>query len=195
MTDHTMTHAERARRWLQTALSASLDNLKAEHLEILEDQLEAHERAYPDVRDHAIAGAAADFDQPLSAELRSYQQHLRQQDQLDGHDVLQLRRELRAREHPPEPCTHVQPRRRRRARAGELVLAFGAGDLIGAATGRRTTAGVLAAGGLVALLVITMLVQIAIHIWPVLLAAAIAWPLRHRIYNCMQHACRKLAHR
>jgi hypothetical protein len=91
-----MSRAQRARRYLQASLNASYTGLPAEHREAYEAQMRAHERAYPGVREHALAGADQDFDEPLTAGEREHQRHLRRQDGIEHAQVLAIRRGLRA---------------------------------------------------------------------------------------------------
>lgn len=170
-----MSNPERARRWLETSLAAELTGLKPAHRGVLLGNLAALESAYPDVREHAIAGTAADFDRPLSAELRAYQRELRQQEGFDGHDVMQLRRELRHRERPPLPASRPSPPRaprpqrtrstrpRRRARRRPLSI---------------PTLGV---AGVAVVLAVVMVVELLAPFWPLLLAGLALWLLRRPI--------------
>lgn len=90
-----LTHQQRGRRYLQASLKAGLTGLPKAHREAYEQQMREHERAYPNVREHALAGADQDFDKPLTAGEREHQQHLREQEGLQHAEVLRIRRDLR----------------------------------------------------------------------------------------------------
>jgi hypothetical protein len=131
-----LTREKRARRYLQASMSAGYTGLPAEHREAYEQQMRAHERAYPGVRAHALAGASSDFDKPLSAGEREHQRALRDREGLQHADVLRMRRELRGERAPgrrPAPARSSDPRtagpRAARAAAGA------AGGAIASATG------------------------------------------------------------
>jgi hypothetical protein len=91
-----MTHEKRARRYLEASMASGATGLPGEAREAHEAIMRSHERSYPDVREHALAGADQDFDKPLSAGAREHQRHLRDQEGLQHKDVLRIRRELRA---------------------------------------------------------------------------------------------------
>jgi hypothetical protein len=96
-----MTHQQRARRYLRASMKAGYTSMPAEHREAYQAQMREHERAYPKVREHALAGADQDFDKPLAAGEREHQAHLRETEGLQHADVLRIRRELRERPKPP----------------------------------------------------------------------------------------------
>ena len=87
---------KRARRYLQASMEAGYTGLPAEHKHAKESLMAAHERAYPKVREHALAGANRDFDLPLSSGEREHQRHLRSQEGLTESDVRDIRDQLRA---------------------------------------------------------------------------------------------------
>jgi hypothetical protein len=76
-------------------MSAGYTGLPAEQREAYEAQMRSHERAYPGVREHALAGADSDFDKPLAAGEREHQRHLRDSEGLQHSDVLRMRRDLK----------------------------------------------------------------------------------------------------
>ena len=130
-----MTHEQRARRYLQASMNAGYTNLPAERREAYEDQMRAHERAYPRVREHALAGADNDFDERLNAGEREHQRHLRRQDGLQEADVHRIRGELRGN-------TPKASRRARRPsgttagpRAAQRAVAAGGSAITAAASG------------------------------------------------------------
>ena len=86
----------RARRYLQASMEAGYTGLPAEHKRAKQSLMAAHERAYPRVREHALAGAARDFDLPLTSGERGHQRHLREQEGLTESDVRDIRAQLRA---------------------------------------------------------------------------------------------------
>lgn len=90
-----MTHAKRARRYLQASMESGYTGLPAEHREAKRQLMREHERAYPKVRQHALAGTSRDFDLPLNAGEREHQRHLREQEGLTEQDVRQIRDQLR----------------------------------------------------------------------------------------------------
>lgn len=98
-----LTREARARRYLQASMNAGYSNLPAERREAYEGQMRGHERAYPRVREHALAGTDQDFDAPLTAGEREHQQHLRDQHGVQGSDVKRIRDEMRSRGAPPKP--------------------------------------------------------------------------------------------
>ncbi len=77
-------------------MEAGYTGLPTEHKRAKEDLMREHERAYPKVRQHALAGTNRDFDVPLTNGEREHQRHLRQQEGLTEHDVRDIRDELRA---------------------------------------------------------------------------------------------------
>jgi hypothetical protein len=129
------THEARARRYLQASMHAGYTGLPPEHREAYEQQMRAHERAYSRVREHALAGADRDFDQPLTPGEREHQRHLRTHEGLQEHDVHRIRGELR---NPRGQERHVASRSRRRgagAGAGPRAAAAAAGAAGGAIPG------------------------------------------------------------
>jgi hypothetical protein len=88
--------AKRARRYLEASMEAGYTGLPAKHHEAKHELMRSHERAYRNVREHALAGSDADFDQPLSAGAREHQRALREKEGLTHGEVLRMRRELRA---------------------------------------------------------------------------------------------------
>jgi hypothetical protein len=91
-----LTKPVRARRYLQASMESGYTGLPAEHKRAKQGLMREHERAYPKVREHALAGAQRDFDLPLTSGEREHQRHLRQQEGLTEHDVRNIRDELRA---------------------------------------------------------------------------------------------------
>jgi hypothetical protein len=87
---------QRARRYLQASMEAGYTGLPAEHKHAKEGLMASHERAYSDVRKHALAGANRDFDVPLTTGERGHQRHLREQEGLTESDVRDIRDQLRA---------------------------------------------------------------------------------------------------
>ena len=122
-----LTPQKRARRYLQASMSAGYTGLPAEHREAYEDQMRSHERAYPGVREHALAGADSDFDKPLAAGEREHQGKLRERAGMQHADVLRVRRELRGGSTP-----RGAPARRRGRLAGPRVAKAAAGAAGGA---------------------------------------------------------------
>lgn len=119
---------KRARRYLQASMSAGATGLRAEHREAYESQMRSHERAYPGVRRHAIAGSRRHFDEPLLAGERSHQQHLRRSEGLQESDLMGIQRELDER-----PSTGSRRQAKQRSAAG--AAAGSAAGAIGSAAG------------------------------------------------------------
>jgi hypothetical protein len=90
-----MSKPQRARRYLQASMESGYTGLPDEHRKAKESLMASHERAYPGVREHALAGTDQDFDEPLTAGEREHQKHLRRQEGLDHGQILQMRRDLR----------------------------------------------------------------------------------------------------
>jgi hypothetical protein len=119
-------------------MNAGYTGLPAEHREAYEAQMASHERAYKDVREHALAGADRDFDKPLEAGEREHQKHLRENAGLAHKDVLRIRNELR---NPTRRTGPASPGRRGRKPANPSLAgpraartaARAAGGTIGAA--------------------------------------------------------------
>jgi hypothetical protein len=124
-----MTRERRARRYLQASMESGYTGLPAEHKHAKQQLMREHERAYPRVRQHALAGTSRDFDRPLSAGEREHQSHLREQEGLTEHDVRAIREELRAK---PErnPALSAGPK------AAAAAGAAGTGVLDAAITGK-----------------------------------------------------------
>jgi hypothetical protein len=91
----------RARRYLQASMEAGYTGLPAEHKHAKESLMRSHERAYSDVRRHALAGTNQDFDQPLTAGEREHQRYLRTQEGLTEKDVRDIRQDLRGQDSKP----------------------------------------------------------------------------------------------
>ncbi len=91
-----LTRPQRARRYLEASQNAGYTGLPAEHREAYEAQMRAHERAYPGVRAHALAGTGRDFDKPLAAGTREHQRHLRDKEGLSEGQIQDMRKELRS---------------------------------------------------------------------------------------------------
>lgn len=107
-----LTKPAHARRYLQASMSAGYTGLPAEHRQAAEDRMRSHERSYPGVRRHALAGSRRHFDEPLSAGERSHQSHLRREEGLGEGEVLDLQRELDtpARARPPRAAGRERSR-------------------------------------------------------------------------------------
>lgn len=117
-------------------MSAGYTGLPAEHRKAYEDQMRAHERAYPGVREHALAGASSDFDKPLAAGEREHQRALRDREGLQHADVLRMRRELRAGRAAPRGRAAARSSNPRSAGPRAARAAAGAaGGAIASATG------------------------------------------------------------
>lgn len=131
-----MSREKRARRYLEASMHAGYTGLAAEHRQAYEDQMRSHERAYPGVREHALAGADKDFDKPLEAGVREHQSHLREQHGMSHAQVLEARKRLRDGETGGGSSSRIPARARRpalrRARAGTVsALSAGAGVISG----------------------------------------------------------------
>jgi murein DD-endopeptidase MepM/ murein hydrolase activator NlpD len=120
-------------------MSAGYTGLAAEHREAYEQQMRSHERAYPGVREHALAGADSDFDEPLSAGEREHQRELRRREGMQQADVLRTRAELRGKRSQPRAT------RRRRSSSGRSAGPRAARAAAGAAGG--ALGGVTGGGG------------------------------------------------
>jgi len=138
-----MTHAQRARRYIQASMNAGYTNLPAERREAYEAQMRAHERAYPGVREHALAGAGADFDAPLTGGEREHQAHMSRAAGLEQDQLLQMRKTLRAGD--ANPARRRPLNRRQQAGANARQLA-GAGRSAAAATAGAGAGAMTAAG-------------------------------------------------
>lgn len=149
----TMTREQRGRRYLQASMKAGYTGMPAEHREAYQAQMREHERAYPKVREHALAGADQDFDKPLAAGEREHQAHLRDQDGLQHADVLRIRRELRER-----PTTPQQPARSRAALTTPKEAAGTAADPLKAAISGKGSLFLQIAGYVLGLSLIYLLV-------------------------------------
>ena len=136
-----LTNAQRARRYLQASMNAGYTGLPAEHREAYEAQMRSHEQAYPNVLEHALAGADQDFDKPLQAGEREHQRHLLDKHGLSHAQVLEARRKLRA--GPAKKPS--SPRARARSTVGKArgQLAAGAGAGSGAIAAAQTGRGSL----------------------------------------------------
>lgn len=119
-----LTPAKRARLYLEASKAGSYTGLPKEHREAYESQMRAHERAYPGVREHALAGADKHFDKPLQSGTREHQTYLQEKAGLEHGDILKIRKHLdgdtksgstRTRR-PPNP-RYAGPRVARRAAA------------------------------------------------------------------------------
>lgn len=91
-----LTHEQRARRYLQASMSAGYAHQTPEAKQAAGELMAAHERAYSRVREHALAGADRDFDQALTPGEREHQRHLRTTEGLQEGDVQRIRNELRS---------------------------------------------------------------------------------------------------
>jgi hypothetical protein len=89
-----LTRNARARRYLQASMEAGYTGMPAEYRDAKRSLMREHERAYPGVREHALAGARKHFDEPLGAGEREHQLHLRREAGLETPDVERIRREL-----------------------------------------------------------------------------------------------------
>jgi murein DD-endopeptidase MepM/ murein hydrolase activator NlpD len=127
-----LTREQRARRYLQASQSAGYTGLPAEQREAYEAQQRSHERAYPRVREHALAGADSDFDRPLRAGEREHQRHLRSQEGLQHSEVLRIRRELRGERAAPRRRSTSSGRGSSGTFAGPRVARAAAGGAAGA---------------------------------------------------------------
>jgi hypothetical protein len=128
-----LTRQARARRYLQASMAADFNRENEPARTAYEDQMRAHERDYPRVREHALAGADSDFDERLAPGEREHQKHLRRQAGMQEADVQRVRRELRA----GAPRSKPKPRNRARSagpRAARTAAAAGA-DTVTAAVG------------------------------------------------------------
>lgn len=90
-----ISHAKRAHDYLRASMEAGYTGLPAAHRDAREQIMAAHERAYPKVREHALAGTDQDFDTPLSAGEREHQRHLRNKEGLTEAQVREIRSEIR----------------------------------------------------------------------------------------------------
>jgi hypothetical protein len=88
-------HARQAHRYLEASMSAGATGLPSEQRDAYRGTMRDLERKYPQVREHAIAGAAADFDEPLGAGEREHQRHLREREDFTEGHVREVRKELR----------------------------------------------------------------------------------------------------
>lgn len=108
-----MTHAERARRYLQASMNAGYTGLPDEHREAYEEQMRAHERKYANVAEHALVGADRDFDEKLRPGEREHQRHLQREAKLSVGDLEERRKKIRDEEKPTRP--HPPKARKRTA--------------------------------------------------------------------------------
>jgi hypothetical protein len=139
-----LTHEQRARRYIQASMKAGYTGLPAEHRQAYQDQMRSHERAYPRVREHALAGSDKDFDQPLAAGEREHQTHLREREGMQHADVLRTRNELRGTlGRAGHTATRARPAQRsagaRAAAATTSAASAGAGAVTAATRGNGST--------------------------------------------------------
>lgn len=142
-----LTPEKRARRYLQASQSAGYTGLPPEHRAAYEQQMAGHERAYKRVREHALAGADSDFDEPLSAGEREHQRELRRQHGMQQADVQRIRRELRepsraassSRSRPPRSPSPAGGRRRASTAAAAGAAASATDALHAATSGSGST--------------------------------------------------------
>ncbi len=133
-----MTREARARRYLQASMNAGYTGLPDERREAYEAQMRSHERAYPRVREHALAGTDQDFDAPLVPGEREHQQHLRGRHGMRPADAQRIRREMRGQ---PSPSPGGRPRKpgtrpaARRPGAARRAAATGTGAIAAATSG------------------------------------------------------------
>jgi hypothetical protein len=123
-----MTNHERARRYLQASMSAGYADQKPEAVQAAHDLMNAHERAYPDVRRHALSGENRDFDEALQPGEREHQQHLRRQDNMSHQDILDTRKEIRG---SGAPARRAPSRAQRRSSSPARTAAGAATGAIG----------------------------------------------------------------
>lgn len=129
----------RARRYLQASMAAGYTGLPGESREAYEAQMRSHERAYPRVREHALAGTDQDFDAPLQPGEREHQQHLRGAAGMQGSDAQRIRKEMRdsrPKKTPPPPGRRRSSSPRSPSRGARAAAGAGA-SAVGAATGGR----------------------------------------------------------
>lgn len=135
-----VTRQERARRYLQASMSAGYTGLPDEHREAYEAQMASHERAYPGVVEHALAGADQDFDKALEPGEREHQRHLRSEAGMGERDVQRVRKELRGGRGRGSSTRRAAARRRRPVTAGPRAARragrAGAGAITGFYSGR-----------------------------------------------------------
>lgn len=102
-----MSREARARRYLEASMEAGFTGLPAENRRSREELMAAHERAYPEVREHALVGTNRDFDEPLSAGAREHQRELRRREGLKEGQVQEMRKQLRAPSSTRRPSLEV----------------------------------------------------------------------------------------
>jgi hypothetical protein len=161
-----LTKPERARRYLEASMASSYTGLPAEHREAHEGTMRHHEARYKNVRQHALAGTDADFDEPLSAGAREHQRYLRKQEKLTEGGVREMRKELRgtvpssgqparrrSSSEPDEPsrAAGVLKGPRKVASAGGKALSAG-GDVLGVKSGGNVLLKLIGVGLLLSLI-------------------------------------------
>jgi murein DD-endopeptidase MepM/ murein hydrolase activator NlpD len=95
-----MSKGQRARRYLQASMESEYTGLPEEHREAKRSIMREHERAYPGVRRHALAGTTRHFDKPLQAGERGHQRALQEREGIEEPLLREMRKELEA---PPRP--------------------------------------------------------------------------------------------
>lgn len=115
-------------------MEAGYTGLPAEHKNAKEALMRSHERAYNDVRRHALAGTNQDFDMPLTNGEREHQRHLRTQEGLTEKDVREIRENIRNANSSQDTGISAGPRTARAAGAAGLsaidAATTGKGSLI-----------------------------------------------------------------
>lgn len=101
-----MSKHEAARRYLQASMASGISDEQA--ADAHRGTMAQLERAYPDIRRHAIAGARQDFDLPLTRLESAHQRELRGSEGMTEHDVRRHRSELR--DEPARPRARAPKR-------------------------------------------------------------------------------------
>jgi hypothetical protein len=135
------THEQRARRYLQASMSAGYAHQHPDAKHAARELMNSHERAYARVREHALAGADRDFDEPLTPGEREHQRELRRQDAMQQRDVERIRQELRGTTPPGSRGRAGAPTRKRSTgeRAGRAAATTSAAAITAATTGKGST--------------------------------------------------------
>jgi hypothetical protein len=154
----TLTKGAHARRYLQASMEAGYTGLPKEHRDSKRDLMREHEREYPGVRRHALAGSRRHFDKPLEAGERGHQAHLREQEGLGEGQVHEIQRELDDTGEPRRATR--QPSVRRASASGPArAAAAGAGGAIAEATGGGGNTVMWVIGGMLLLVLAYLLLQ------------------------------------
>jgi uncharacterized MAPEG superfamily protein len=134
-----LTRQARARRYLQASMNADFNRDNEPARKAYEDQMAAHERDYPRVREHALAGGDSDFDERLTPGEREHQKHLRRQAGMQEADVNRIRKQLRTDAAAPKAKPRTKARASAGPRAARKAATAGASAANTAAGGTKNT--------------------------------------------------------